>query len=570
MRPRTLAALLAALPLALGANAQPTFGPPKPDKRQRRQPSPPPPAPTPAPDDPDGPPQPEPSADDLFAPSPEAWLDTDPPRKAPARDVEPGRTYAWRSADGLRFAYTVPTTYRPDSTTGYDIIVVCHPAGADFRWGVANHAHANANAKAPATDPARLFRPDCLVICPDGPGSDPRRAERRFFPNSGAGLVRFRDFLLEVTRTMPGRRIFLYGFGPGVEAEADGGSVGGVSGGGGGGGGHFAVAFATQFPALADGVVAYGCGQPVGHTVRRCGVPIVFVHGVKNGLIPFASAVRALDEHRAAGNRLVRLRALRAYNDFPNPVRVAESIDYLIGVRTDDPAEALARAEALLKPKPVDEYDYAAPVWFAGARELLGRILSEPGPLTGEAPFEDHATPSSGVQSRARELVKLIDAEAARHVAALRQALPPGCSTASEFYLDGGPWLGHLIAARDDFRGVKPMEDFARAMALEAAIENHKAAAAELLDHWSPRDDEVESFRAAVTWIPNCFLAETLPLELPARMKAWRRKALGAELDLDAESLEGYELVANWDEGYRKGLEAYETLWRRWRFPPAQ
>lgn len=545
---QTLVTILLSALLVHTAHAQPTFGRPRPDKPAAPQPAP------PEPDDQPDPPDDDPEAapDEGFVPSPDSWLETDPPRKAPARDVEAGKTYAWRSADGLRYAYSIPITYKPDGNAGYDIVVICHPANADFRWGIGNHAFSASRtdegaAAAAAPDPSRIFRPTCIVVSPDGPGGEARAPERRTFPATGAAAVRFRDFVLELTRTMPGRRVFLYGTG---------------------GGGAFVVSFAGLFPALCDGAVAYGCGLPEDFKIVKSSVPVVFVHGVKNGIVPFSAAVSELDAQKAAGNRMVRLRALRAFNDYPNPVRVSECIDYLVGVRTDDPAETLACVESILTPKPVDEYDYVAPVWYAGARELLGRILSEPGPLTGEAPFEDDHAPSDAVQARAREVIKLIDAEAARHVAALRESMPAGCRKAEDLYLDGGAWLGHLIAARDDFRGVKPMEDFAKSFGFDAALENHKAAAGRFMEQWSP-SDEVGSFEAAVTWIPQCFLYEALPIELATRMKAWKRKAQGAEIDIDPEALEGCELVSNWDEGCRKGLEAYEKIWRRWRFEPA-
>lgn len=545
------------LPVLGGAaEAQPTFGRPK----GKGKPA----TPSPSPDDAprelengDSPSMPDAESSTEFVPSPDAWAGSDPAQKKPARDVEPGKTYTWRSADGLRFAYTIPIDYK--SGEGYDIVVVCHPNASDFRWGMVNHApgkpEPDAKAAPSASDISRMFRPHAIVVSVDGPGAHPKMPDRRSFPCTQAAAVRFRDFLLELSRTMPGNRICLYGYGGGGDPEN------------GGAGGTFVAYFSGVFPNLADGgVVAYGGGELTSEAAKpiQTYVPAVYIHGVKNTIVPFSSALRAIEAHRSIGNRLVRLRALRAFNDYPNPVRVSESIDYLIGARTDKAAECLASVEALLTPKSVDEYDYAAPVWYAGARELLARILNEPGPLTGAMPFEGDAVPTDEVKTRARALISLIDAEATKHIGVIRETLPKG-TKATDLYLDGGPWLGHLIAARDDFRGVKPMDDFAKELGLDEAIASHALIAETLQEAWSPTD-EVSSFAAAIEHIPHCFLSEGLPVDLLARMKGWKRKALGAELALDPESLEGYENITNWDDGYRKGLDAYEKVWRGWRF----
>lgn len=560
------AVLVAVLVLALasaGAPGQPTFGRPKPTKKKPEPPQQVDPA-TPAPGDasdipqdaaPDVPPEKSPmfepdASKSAFIPSPEEWLDSDPPRKKPASDLTPGETYAWRSADGLRFSYTIPANYKPGD--GCDVVVICHPHNSDFRWGMSNHLSLKA---AQDRGSARLaFRPDNIIVSVDGIGADPRRPGSRWFPCDGASVVRFRDFMLELTRILPARRFYLYGAGGG-DSEA------------GGGGGQFVARFAASFPALADGVIIYGSNPPPGE-IGRCSVPTVIVHGVKNGIIPYSDAVKLYDDNIAAENKLVRLRPLRSFNDYPNPVRVSECIDWLSGVRTEDPKEVLAAVEHMLTPKGGDEYDYLCPVWYAGARELLGRLLSEPGVLTGEVPLEGKSAPSPEVQSRAREIVKLIDAEADANIAALRQWIPEGAK-AEDFVLDGEPWLGHLIAARDDFRGVAPMEEFAGSLGYDAVADAQKGAAAEFIADWHTRDD-AENFAMAVDVLPRCFLYEGLPVDLSMKMKSWKRKQQAGELEVSAEALEGFENVTNWDEGYRKGLDSYQKIWRRWRFEPAK
>lgn len=548
---------------ATGAIEQPTFGRPKPGKKKDPKPQ--------APgaeepesdiDEPARPDLPDPSSpmqeprpgSNEFVPSPEEWLESDPPRSRPSADLSPGETYAWRSADGLRFSYTVPANYK--SGEGYDLVVICHPDGHDFRWGMQNHLSLKA---AESRGSRRLaFRPENIVVSVDGISASKQRPGSRWFACDEAAAVRFRDFVLEMTRILPARRIYLYGCGG--SAGGDDGEEDGAQG-----GGRFVVQFAQSFPALADGVIAYGAGQSPGRP-RRFTVPVVYVHGVKNSVVPFSSALAALEANRREGNRLVRLRALRAFNDYPNPVRVSECIDWLRGARTDDPAEALAAVEAMLTPKGGDEYDYICPVWYAGARELLGRILGEPGPLTGEAPFEGKSAPSDRVRDRAREIVGLLDDEARRHIAALEPWLAPP-RTVRDLVLDGAPWLGHLIAARDDLRGIAPMESFAERIGFDAAAEEHASAASELIAEWRTRDD-AENYAMVGSTLPAAFLYEGYPVDLTSRMKQWQRKHQSGELELGAEALEAGENALNWDAGYRRGLDGYQTIWRKWRFEP--
>lgn len=561
------AALFLLMGAVLGASlesAQPTFGRPKPDKKKSnpRQTDPTPvmepgeDTPTaPAPDEPEEPlPIDEPSSSSSFrfVASPEEWLETDPPRQAPAANLTPGETYAWRSSDGLRYSFTVPANYRPDDSAGYDVVIICHPRGDDFRWGAANHLSAKA---AVDRGSARLaFRPNNFVVCVDGVGALPTRPKFRSFPSSPGAMVRFRDFVLELTRSLPARRFYLYGFGGGDGEDGD------------GAGGRFVLEFARQFPALADGVIAYGSGWSEDVT-DRLNVPVVIMHGVKNGLVPLSSAMQLHSDYVELGSKLVRLRPLRAFNDYPNPVRVSECIDWLAGARTDSPAEALAAIEAMLTPKGGDEYDYVAPVWYAGAREILGRILDEQIPLAGEAPFEGNKAPSDEIKTRARAIVQQIDDAARAHIAALRTSLPDG-KLAADLVLDGGPWLGHLIAARDDFRGVAPMEQLAESLKFDSVAAEHAAIGRDLVSEWTTRTDE-DNFALVVAMLPKCFFYEGLPVNMPSRMKAWRRKSQSGELALPADQIEGFENVTNWDDGVRKGLDEYQRIWRVWRFEPA-
>jgi poly(3-hydroxybutyrate) depolymerase len=142
-----------------------------------------------------------------------------------------GAVNCWRSTpveargekirEGIRYAWRLPIDYKTDKS--YDLVVVCHGTGTDHRWGLS------------ALD-ARTFMPGTIVVCPDGMSSLAQGI--RTFRADDGDVLAFRDFILEMTRTFPADRIFLYGFGQG---------------------GAFALNFAGQFPSLAEGIVAHAC-----------------------------------------------------------------------------------------------------------------------------------------------------------------------------------------------------------------------------------------------------------------------------------------------------------------------
>ena len=90
---------------------------------------------------------------------------------------------------------------------------------------------------------------------------------------------------------------------------------------------------------------------------------------------------------------------------------------------------------------------------------------------------------------------------------------------------------------------------------------------ADLVNEWSTRADD-ENFALAASTLPKCFLYEGIPVDLTMKMKTWKRKQAAGEMEIPAEAIEGFENVTNWDEGYRKGLDAYQKVWRKWRFEP--
>lgn len=521
--PRPLhAAIALTLTLALGllcpsfAHAeQPTFGRPKPKN--------PPPERVDQPLGPDGP---RPAR----IPPEQDWRDDDPPRLQPEPTADPGKVFLWKTDDGTRYAWSLPFDFDPNEP--YDLVVLLHPARMDFRWGFSAHRREKTG-----------FRPNDVVVSIDGMGGDLRRPNQRFFTVSKEAAIRFRDIMLELSRVFGPRHLYLYGSGAAPESGA---------------GGTFALAFAAEFPALADGVLVHAA-SPAPDTVAASSTPIVFLQGAKDSFHPLRHSLDALAAYREEGHQSVRLRVLREYNDFPNPVRADECLHYLQAMAATEPADVLAHVERMLAPKLLDEFNYAAPVWYSSAYAALGRLLGSAANPLNDVP--------EALAARAAQLQDAIDAEAQAHVDALRPLLQT--DTGAGLALDGGPWLGYLLAFRDDFAGVPSAEALAATLGLDALITEHAARARDIIDAFDQGDAIAESelFARIVETLPHCYLFEALPIELVGWTRAAMRKA--DELGLAERHTRDYEYVQLWERGWRDGLSAYERRWRLWSGPPA-
>lgn len=471
------------------------------------------------------------------------WLEGDPIRRAPFSpgfEATPGSVYCWKTEDGTRYAWSLPYSFQRGE--GYDVVVILHPARADFRWGFSNFP------RKPATEGG--FRPNDIVVSIDGMNGDPRRPNQRVFEISENNMVRFRDTMLEIARVFPSRRLYIVG----------GGGPSGLQNEGAAGGGEFALAFTSPFPALAEGVVVHGAAVDPG-LAGKSSLPIVFLHGAKDSFVPLRVAIDAVRAYREAGHERVRLRIMRAFNDFTNPVRTSECLDYLVGMSAAEPEVVLHAAERLLTPKPADEYSYVCPVWMGGANEVLAR-------LTGQSSSTMEDVPEA-IGIRAQQLIEAIDADAARHVSVLKPLV--NAERASELVPDGGAWLGYLLAFREDYRGVASAEQYAANLGLESALVEQQEAAAQVWRAWEMRDPRGKegagaTYEQLVEALPKCFLVEALPPDVAAWLRVVTRRA--DEFELSERSVGLSEYASLIEAGWKNGLTTYGRSWSTWRLPP--
>lgn len=444
----------------------------------------------------------------------------DPPRLAPASDAPAHTVHAWTSAGGLGYAWAIPPGLAPDAPR--DLVVLCHGGGLDHRWGFANHR-------------AGVFRPDDIVVSVDG--TSPGLEGTRLFLGRDEDAEAFAGFLKEMRRVFPVRRLVLYGHSQG---------------------GFFVVYFAGVHPELVDGVVAHASGA--WNWSRLDGgvldVPIVFMHGGADPVVPYLQSPGARDHYAASGHQMVQLRRLPRYNHWPNAVRTSECVDWCLGMRTQEPREALERARAILKPRPPDEYEYTCPVWFSGAHDLVLRII-------GRHPrsFFPVAPDLGAVREQARPLLERLEAEAARHVERLREHV----RTREDLRLDGRPWLGHLVSMREDLRGLAPVEQYADMLDYDATLARQREASVELSQMWYRRGRPRGIFETIVRVLPRCFLVEGLPPGLEEQVPEWFKDA--AALELPPEAIRNYRYFLMWQAGWSGGLEQYREMWSRWPGP---
>jgi predicted esterase len=407
----------------------------------------------------------------------------------------------------------LPEDYDPE--TPVNLTVICHGTGLDYRWGHWNNKPG-------------IFRPQDVVVSVDGP----TEAENgtRLFMGEGDDAEAVRDFLVEMREVFAVERVFLYGHSQG---------------------GFFVVYFAGEFPDQVAGVVAHASGawnwSKTGKPVRE--VAVAFMHGTRDPVVPYRQSPGSRDHYAKQKFELLFLRRLENYNHWPNAVRANECIGWAQGMTTDDPAEALAVAEELLRPKRPDEYQWETVAAFAGARDVLRRFEG-----AGPVPFEE---PDPKLVAAAEELAQAIEEEGERHVKAIRKHVK------KKLELDGEPWLGHLIALREDFRGVDSVEAFVDEVGYDKLAASHAKAAGKILDAWYNERDEAEIYSAVVGGIGKAFLFEGYPPELREKMEGWHADA--KRLELSKKDQKSYADFEAWVQGWEDGSEEYRSIWKKWK-----
>ncbi len=440
----------------------------------------------------------------------------DPPQRAPAADAPARKLFMTTAkAGGLRYSWVLPKGY--DGKTPRNLTVILHGTGGDYHWGYLNN-------------PIELFRPADIVISVDG--TSPAENSRVFLGEK-KDVELFKKFLEELRATFAVDRIFLYGHSQGS---------------------FFVAYFMGLCPETVAGGVAHASGSWTNSLMPKelKKLPLVFMHGSLDPVVPYGQSVGARDYYVEKGFPLAHLRRLANWSHWPAAVCATEELDWCQGMGSTDPAEVLACALEMLRNKPPDDHEWVTVVDFSGARLVLER-------LTGKGPAALDKVPDDIAKS-AREWLAKIDEQAEAQVKALRAAMPKK----GAWTLDGKPWLGQLIPLREDFRGVEAVEKFLAEIGFEKALEAHNKAAKPLWDAWYGQGKTESDCAAAVLdTIGKCFLVDGLPWNLRERMNEWK----GKKLELPAKVAKKWGDWESYAKGVDEGWKQYESLWKKWKGP---
>ena len=440
------------------------------------------------------------------------------PERTPSHNAKAHTVYQHKSKAGLRYAWCVPKGY--DGKKAFNLTLICHGTGLDYRWGFANHR-------------AGVFRPNDIVVSVDGPS--PGANNSRLFLGEKKDAAAVRAFLKELRELFRVDRVFMYGHSQG---------------------GFFVAYYAGEFPKDVDGVVAHASGawgwSKTGKSVRR--VAIAYQHGTLDPVVPYSQSVGTRDHYAKLGFPRLHLRRLARYNHWPNAVRSNESLAWCEGMTCKDPARALAAVGEILRPKRSDQYQWRTVVGFAAAWDVLRRFDAK-----GELGFAQ--APSAKQLADAKSLRSKIDDAGKKHVAALKKA--SANKKASALKLDGKAWLGHLVALREDFRGVPSVEAYMASIGYDKTLAKHAKAASKISKSWYKDKDPAKIARTVLKELPKAFLVEGLPASLAKKMNEWKKDA--KKLGLKKRELRAFKVFANWEKGWKSGGEAYAKIWKKWK-----
>ena len=356
-----------------------------------------------------------------------------------------GKVYAWKSKGGLRYEYFVPESY--DGKTGANLVFILHGTGLDRRWGFANH-------------PAGEFRPDDVVVSPDGPTP----VNNRLWANEPDDVAALHDLQGEMQKAFNVRRVFVYGHSQGA---------------------FFAFLYAASFPKEVAGALgqAGGVWTNTPLTSENKGLAMVLMHGTADPVVPFGNSKGGHESLVERGYGKAHLRALDGFDHRPNWFHAEQQLYWLEGMTTEDPGRAAAVLDHFGKWEAKEFLDWAG--YHGVARRIAG--------LAG-IPEE--------AKSRAAAAVAALEGLASEHAAAIRA----GAGKEGPPKLDGKPWIGRAVRFLRDFEGVPARDELAKEWA--KALESHREKGVESLREFyrARGKDPKKAFEAGVKAVRDGFL----------------------------------------------------------------
>lgn len=316
-----------------------------------------------------------------------------------------GKVYEWHSKDGLAYHYFIPRDYDPEK--GANLTFILHGSNLTRTWGFANHK-------------AGEFRPNDIVVCPDGTTSNGQGGFNFMGkPEDAARLHALHEELGDLFRI---NATFLYGHSQGS---------------------FFALYYAGEYPEAVQGVVAHASGvwtwtkrRPEAHHQA-----IVLMHGTADPVVPFGQSRGGVSAFEKSGYSLVRLRALEGWNHWPaehnGPIpHTSQQLAWVEGMTTGDMARLGACYAVLSKPPDKALHDYAG--LYLLSRRIAGMADAPP-----------------RAKQAAAAAMKDVENLAGQHIAEMKSP-SPGQAEFGDF-----SWIGHSQIFLRSFKGVPVADEFA-------------------------------------------------------------------------------------------------------------
>lgn len=418
----------------------------------------------------------------------------------------------------LRYTWSLPAGFDGKPR---DVVIILPGRGLTHTWGPRVYSHAS-------------WRPGNIVISVDGTRIAPDGG--RTFAGEQRDASVFRDLTLEIVRSFPTKRIFLYGHNEGA---------------------FFSLMAATRFPRLYNGAVIHGGGiwrsTTVGSQPR--GVPLCFLHGTEDQVAPYHWAVDARDALVERQFRTVGLRRVHGHKHEPNASESSIALDFIAAIGTEDAGEALALARSLLAP------GESTPPAFSFAYAVLARFTlsdaKDQWPRGFKAATDQQKTEAAALQVK-------IDALGLKHAAALRAAIKSPeklRETILEIDAPTPDWIGHLLAVRESFRGVPTVEAVLKDLDADAVLAQHDEASRPLIEafYTAPPSESLPIIRRQ---LPSCFLFEALPQQMFDALENWHAEA--ASMNLNASDLDAATLLRQLLRARERGRKAHDAINATW------
>ena len=423
----------------------------------------------------------------------------DIPEKTPGTG-KPGTLYQWTSKGGITCHYRLPKDY--DAKTGANCTYLLHGSNLTHGWGFANHA-------------AKTFRPDDIVVSPDGTTSNGEGGFNSLGRKEDA--KRFHAFHEELKALLKIRSTFLYGHSQGS---------------------FFAFYYAGEYPKDVQGVVGHASGVWTQTRLGKKGhhQPIVLMHGTQDPVVPYVQSGGGFSSFQKAGYPMVRLRSLEWWNHWPaehnGPVpHTSQQLAWVEGMATDDPERMRACWEILGDVKNTDEHDYA------GAY-LLARHLAD-----------SEAAPAA---------VKKEAAAAVAAIEALVQAHVDEMALATDLGFDDPERILHFVFFMRRFDGIPACDDYVATF--EKVLQKHqKKAVASLKKYWPAMrsGDTGEAFGHGVKAVSEGYLwPECHDNQFRENLKKWRKQA--KKQKVSKKTLKAYDTIfVAFDKAFTSGWKSF-------------